>query len=100
MGDLISSRKIVEGEYKYALAVGDDLDPKLRRMCLGVWAKLQYLWKNSIKGKRNVITDGDTKENKSITLSSCVLVSITLARDNSDFLIPSAIEKSSECVDN
>lgn len=37
---------MVKQEYEYATSLPVfSSDPRLRRMCLGVWAKLQYHWK-------------------------------------------------------
>lgn len=42
-GYLKSCRDIVKSEYQYAKSIAES-DPRLRRMCLGVWSKLQYHW--------------------------------------------------------
>jgi len=45
-GRLKDARRMVETEYKYACALPANMDPRLKKMCLGVWAKLQYSWKS------------------------------------------------------
>ncbi|CAL8090020.1 unnamed protein product [Orchesella dallaii] len=52
-GYLKSCRDIVRNEYLYAVSLPDGSDPRLRRMCLGVWAKLQYHWKQVPLAERN-----------------------------------------------
>lgn len=44
-GYLKSCRDIVKMEFRYAASLPEGGDPRLRRMCLGIWAKLQYHWK-------------------------------------------------------
>jgi len=55
-GFLKSARDIVKREYKYALSLPQDQDPRLKRMCFGVWAKLQYYWALNLITKRGVGT--------------------------------------------
>lgn len=43
-GNLKLARCIIENEHKKAIAVYTH-DKRLRRMCCGIWAKLQYEWK-------------------------------------------------------
>lgn len=47
-GRLKLARKIVENEHRNALNVHVG-DRRLRRMCCGIWAKLQYEWENKYK---------------------------------------------------
>ncbi|ODN04945.1 hypothetical protein Ocin01_01736 [Orchesella cincta] len=57
-GYLKSCRDIVRKEYQYAVSLPEDSDPRLRRMCLGVWAKLQYHWKLVPLSDRKSIEEG------------------------------------------
>ncbi|OXA52968.1 uncharacterized protein LOC110851199 [Folsomia candida] len=43
-GALRTAKHMVQNEYRYALSLPEGVDPRLRRMCLGVWAKLQYAY--------------------------------------------------------
>jgi len=52
-GYLKSCRDIVRNEYQYAISLPEGSDPRLRRMCLGVWSKLQYHWKQVPLTDRN-----------------------------------------------
>jgi len=51
IGNLKDARKILLREYNYAKSLRDDADPRLRRMCLGIWCKLKYEWNRAKKIK-------------------------------------------------
>ncbi len=52
-GSLKEARYMVKKEYRYSTSpLIQGIDPKLRRMCLGVWAKLQYGWELRIKDEK------------------------------------------------
>lgn len=53
-GSLREARLIVKKEHRYALSLPEGVDTRLRRMCLGVWAKLQYAW--TMRQKRKALT--------------------------------------------
>ncbi|XP_065217747.1 uncharacterized protein F58A4.6 [Planococcus citri] len=49
-GSLKMARSIIENEYKKAITVYAR-DRRLRKMCCGIWAKLQYEWKRKLKSR-------------------------------------------------
>ena len=44
LGKFKSAREILEREWAYAKSLPPDSDPRLKRMCIGIWSKLQYEW--------------------------------------------------------
>lgn len=43
-GRLAASATLLRRVFRAHSARGGQSDPKIRSMCLGVWARLQYLW--------------------------------------------------------
>jgi len=54
-GRIKDARRMVEREYKYACALPANMDPRLKKMCLGVWAKLQYSWRSQRSNSCNYL---------------------------------------------
>jgi hypothetical protein len=65
MGDLESSLRIIEKEFLYSRSLPIDQDPKLTRICQGIFAKWKY--QKWLKEEEDSETE---EENKEINLFS------------------------------